>query len=193
MSAPSRFVVELRPPRKGERFIGKDRKIVNADHDFMWERWVIVDPARDSLDVIAPVDPVPADPAAHMVLCSDIGCPLEPGCRARGGCGPSFVGAVVHNARTAREAPESLLTRETGRVRIDVPPKRPEGTQRLVQLVGGPRSGEQLVTTTHGIWIEIDVGVGAKAIYVLTDTPNTYEFQGTVAGPSESTNTAKEP
>jgi hypothetical protein len=64
MSAPSRFVVELRPPRKGERFIGKDRKIVNADHDFMWERWVIVDPARDSLDVIAPVDPVPADPAA---------------------------------------------------------------------------------------------------------------------------------
>jgi hypothetical protein len=51
MTTPLRFVVELRPPRKGERYVGVSGEVFEAHGHFNTApRWVIV-------------DPVPADPA----------------------------------------------------------------------------------------------------------------------------------
>jgi hypothetical protein len=49
MTTPLRFVVELRPPRKGERYVMPGRVEV-ARYGDLGKCWVIV-------------DPVPADPA----------------------------------------------------------------------------------------------------------------------------------
>jgi hypothetical protein len=56
VSVPLRYIVELRPPRKGERFlpvaINKAGDIFTAEVDWAYEeRWVIVDPV--------PADPTP--------------------------------------------------------------------------------------------------------------------------------------
>lgn len=83
-----RFVVELRPPRKGEHYVIDDESIgvrtEEAEFDQITDRWVIVDPPgrcvgdpssmhshgykqgwNDCLEELLtpPVDPVPADPA----------------------------------------------------------------------------------------------------------------------------------
>jgi hypothetical protein len=89
---PQRYIVELRPPRKGERFLFLDDVEV-ADRDWGHDAcWVIVDPVpEDALqrlreairtshldnerDLLAgyvpPVDPVPANPTPTGYFLSD--------------------------------------------------------------------------------------------------------------------------
>jgi hypothetical protein len=181
MSAPPRFVVELRPPRKGERYVWVDAVLEEPDADEVLDhnasRWVIVTDTRNGhptvepeaqagwpLRIVPPADPVPADPGntysfAELLARSEL------------------------ERSHAEMAAESFWTRETGRVRIDVPLNRPEATQR-------PSRGERIRYNIAAFLADDDEWSPWPA---PTDEGQRHVGPSTPLGPSESTNTAKEP